>query len=157
MAYHDDLLVQALGLVHSGEPSQATLRRAVSTAYYAVFHLLIAEATANWSQAGLRTTLGRAFDHGVMRAASNRILNAREYPFTGQDPGLVANPRLFALTSVQLQEDRKFADYNLTTDLDPSDALGQVKSAEQVFKLWPFLKDAAITQAYLVSLVVRHP
>lgn len=98
MAYHDDLLVQELGLVHSGEPSQATLRRAVSTAYYAVFHLLIAEATANWSQAGLRTTLGRAFDHGVMRAASNRILNAREYPFTGQDPGLVANPRLFALT-----------------------------------------------------------
>ena len=157
MAYHDDLLAQALDLVHSPEPSQAALRRAVSAACYAVFHLLIAEATANWSQTGLRTTLGRAFDHRVMKAASNRILNAREYPFTGEDPGLVANPRLVARTFVQLQEDRKFADYNLTADLDPSDALGQVKSAEQICKLWPSLKDAAITQAYLVSLVVRHP
>lgn len=104
MAYHDDLLAQALELVHSAQPSQATLRRAVSTAYYAVFHLLIAEATANWSQAGLRTTLGRAFDHGVMKTASNRILNAREYPFAGEDPGLVANLRLVALTFVQLHE-----------------------------------------------------
>jgi hypothetical protein len=43
VAYHDDLLQQALELVHSKQrkPKQASLRRAVSTAYYALFHLLI--------------------------------------------------------------------------------------------------------------------
>jgi uncharacterized protein (UPF0332 family) len=42
MAYHDDLLDQALKLVHEepSNPKQAGLRRAVSAAYYAVFHLL---------------------------------------------------------------------------------------------------------------------
>ena len=38
-----------------------------SEAYYAVFHFLISEATSNWSNASLRTALGRACDHGVMR------------------------------------------------------------------------------------------
>ena len=47
MAYHDDLLAQALLLIHVTPPSQLTLRRAVSAAYYAVFHYLIAEATSN--------------------------------------------------------------------------------------------------------------
>ena len=76
MAYHDDLLTQAFQLVHASPPSQITLRRAVSAAYYAVFRFLISEATSNWSNASLRTTLGRAYDHGIMKTASNRILNA---------------------------------------------------------------------------------
>jgi hypothetical protein len=49
MAYHDDLLTQALQLVRVAPPTQLTLRRAVSAAYYAVFHFLIAEATSNWN------------------------------------------------------------------------------------------------------------
>ena len=43
MAYHDELLEQAIDLVHRdpADPRQASLRRAVSTAYYAIFLLLI--------------------------------------------------------------------------------------------------------------------
>jgi uncharacterized protein (UPF0332 family) len=50
MAFADDLLKQAYHLANreSGEPKQASLRRAVSTAYYALFHLLIDEAVGNW-------------------------------------------------------------------------------------------------------------
>jgi len=71
MAYHDDLLRQALHLVHKEprKPRQASLRRGVSTAYYALFHLLISEAVANWNRVSLRAALGRAFDHGIMKAA----------------------------------------------------------------------------------------
>ncbi|MGA2134701.1 MAG: hypothetical protein ABSH50_20640 [Bryobacteraceae bacterium] len=75
MAYHDDLLTQALQLVRVDPPTQLTLRRAVSAAYYAVFHFLIAEATSNWNNVPLRSALGRAYDHSVMKTASNRILN----------------------------------------------------------------------------------
>ena len=38
-------------------PKQASLRRALSTAYYALFHLLISEAVANWNRVNLRQRL----------------------------------------------------------------------------------------------------
>ncbi len=156
MAYHDDLLSQALHLVHTTPSTQASLRRAVSSAYYAVFHLLIAEATSNWSHVELRPALGRAYDHGTMRAASNRLSNTRDFPFTGEDLQVVASLRFVALTFTQLQEDRHFADYNLTEDLDPADALNQVKSAEKIFNTWSSIRGEQIAQQYLVSLVVRN-
>lgn len=45
MPYHDELLQQAIDLVHRDlrDPTQADLRRSVSAAYYAVFHMLISE------------------------------------------------------------------------------------------------------------------
>jgi hypothetical protein len=56
----------------------------------------------------------------------------------------------------QLQEDRHFADYNLTRDLDPIEALTQVKSAEKIFAMWPAIRAEQIAQAYLVSLLVKR-
>jgi len=156
MAYHDDLLTQALQLVHASPSTQAGLRRAVSSAYYAVFHLLIAEATSNWNNVGLRVALGRAYDHSIMKTASNRLLNTRDFPFFREDPQVVARLRFIALTFTQLQEDRHFADYNLTEDLDPTDALNQVRSAEKIFRTWPSIRGEQIVQEYLVSLVVKH-
>jgi hypothetical protein len=156
MAYHDDLLTQALQLVRVDPPSQLALRRAVSAAYYAVFHFLISEATSHWSNPYLRTALGRAYDHGVMRIASNRIINSNDFPFTGEDPAVVANLRFVAQTFSQLQEDRHFADYNLTKDLDPVEALTQVKRAEKIFAVWPTIRVEQIAEAYLVSLLVRR-
>jgi uncharacterized protein (UPF0332 family) len=49
VAYHDELLQQAKELVHNnpGAPTQADLRRSVSSAYYALFHLLIFDACLN--------------------------------------------------------------------------------------------------------------
>ena len=155
MAYHDDLLRQALGLVHTAPATQASVRRAVSSAYYAVFHLLIAEATSNWSNVKLRAALGRAYDHGIMTAASNRLLNTRDFPFTGEDPHVVSNLRFVARTFIQLQQYRHFADYNLTIDLDPMNAAEQVKSAEDSFDAWPTIRSHQIAQEYLVSLVVK--
>ena len=148
MAYHDDLLQQAVALVHTAPPTQASLRRAVSTAYYAVFHLLIAEAVANWSNAALRPQLGRAYDHGTMRQASVQTANKG-------DPIAVAGLRLVARTFDELYGQRHFADYNLTKDLTPTEALSQVTSAATVFKTWPSIGSVQIAQEYLVSLVVN--
>jgi uncharacterized protein (UPF0332 family) len=43
LAYHDELLQHAEELVHkrSNNPTQVDLRRSVSSAYYAVFHLFV--------------------------------------------------------------------------------------------------------------------
>jgi hypothetical protein len=156
MAYHDDLLRQALELVHSVPPTQITLRRGVSAAYYAAFHFLISEATSNWGNASLRTALGRAYDHGVMKTASNRIVDTNKFPFTGEDATVVTNLRSVAQVFSQLQEDRHFADYDLTEDLEPADALAQVKSAQDIFSTWPSIRGQQIAQAYLVSLLVKR-
>ena len=47
MPYHDELLTQAGELIHkdAARSTQADYRRAVSTAYYALFHLLVSETT----------------------------------------------------------------------------------------------------------------
>ena len=156
MSYHDDLLIQATQLVNENPWTQASLRRGVSTAYYAVFHLLIAEFTANWNQPDLRTALGRVFDHGIMKSASYAVANSGTFPFHRENAETVAALRFVGLTYAQLQEQRHFADYNLTKDLDKTDALSQVISAQTVFARWRSIRSERIAQAYLVSSVVKH-
>ncbi|MBM3551191.1 MAG: hypothetical protein FJX45_05355 [Alphaproteobacteria bacterium] len=51
-------------------PKQASLRRAVSAAYYAIFHLLVEDAArqlATANPAGLREKIRRAFAHTEMK------------------------------------------------------------------------------------------
>ena len=54
-----------------------------------------------------------------------------------------------------MQEDRHFADYNLTKPLDPIDALCQVKVAEKIFTTLPAIKTDRIVQEYLTLLLVK--
>ena len=69
MAFADDLLEQAYHLANKerDSPTQASLRRAVSTAYYALFHLLIDEAVRQWAVERQRSALGRAFEYKAMK------------------------------------------------------------------------------------------
>ncbi|MFN0103896.1 MAG: hypothetical protein ACKV2U_17660 [Bryobacteraceae bacterium] len=83
-------------------------------------------------------------------------MNPREFPYAGEDPRIVASLRFVALTFTQLQEDRNFADYNLTRELDPTNALNQINSAGKFFNILPSIQNAQITQDYLVSRVVKN-
>jgi len=69
MAFHDDLLEQAHHLANREpkRPKQASLRRAVSSAYYALFHLLAWEVSRNWKRPAERVTLARMLDHSPMK------------------------------------------------------------------------------------------
>src|SRR6266404_3678937 len=63
-------------VVRRCNPSQASLRRAVSTACYALFHLLTEEAARRWSGASeARTGMERAFQHGPMKNISLQFRN----------------------------------------------------------------------------------
>ena len=73
MGLAQDLLQQAdhLATYEGANPSQASLRRAVSTAYYALFHLLIEEAGLRWQGSSEACNgLGRGFQHGPMKNIS---------------------------------------------------------------------------------------
>jgi hypothetical protein len=101
MAFHNDLLQLSMDLAVQDPTglNQATLRRAVSTAYYALFHLLINETVANWSRASSRDALGRMFDHALMKRVSSRIADSHKSPFKGEDPVVVQNLRAVASLS----------------------------------------------------------
>jgi hypothetical protein len=73
---HNDLFAQAEALARLDlrKPKQVNLRRALSSAYYAVFHVLIDEACcvqfgAAHAQAPFRNVLVRAYAHNVMKVA----------------------------------------------------------------------------------------
>jgi len=99
MAYHDDLIQHAiflseLNLPH--EPKPVDLRRAVSAAYYALFHLLTTEAARNWKHQSQRNRFARMFDHGRMKTCSSRI-SSRPLPVDPAEIPIATDLKLVAL------------------------------------------------------------
>lgn len=157
MTYHDELLQQALDLANKNpsSPAQADLRRAVSAAYYALFHLLISETVAHWNLDSSRDGLARMFEHRVMAKASERILDAKLFPFSGEDPAVVRQLRALAKVFGRLQDERHIADYENATSWTQHEALEEVKTAVRAFSAWQSIKNEKIAQDYLVSLLIK--
>ena len=152
MAFAEDLLEQAYHLAcrEKTKPKQASLRRAVSTAYYALFHLLIREAVSNWKRDDQHAELARAFEHGRMRKASQYAAEAR---FPGEDAQTVADLKKLADTFVRLQESRHLADYDSAYEWSRSDALADVNRASAAFRAWRAIKTEKIAQDDLFRLL----
>jgi hypothetical protein len=157
MAYHDDLFQHALDIIykHPDTPTQADLRRSVSTAYYALFHLLISETVAHWDLASSRDKLARMFDHKAMKRASEQISNSGKFPFTGEDPVVVEKLKIVAEAFVQLQGKRHIADYDNSTFWSYTEAFAEIEKASDAFIAWDAIKEQKIAQEYLVSLLIK--
>jgi len=156
MGYHDDLLNLAFDLVDENRGfTQADVRRAVSTAYYALFHLLVSETTLNWSRDSSRNALGRMFDHGLMKKVSSRVADPKRTPFAGEDPAAVSGLRLVADAFVQLQNARHIADYDNGKSWSLWEAIEEVVRSLNAFEAWDKIKHSDIAQEYLVSLLIR--
>lgn len=120
MALADDLLdvAQDLADLDAVNPRDATRRRSISTTYYALFHLLISEAVANWQHPDQRYILARQFEHGPMHAAaeakiSELKLRLKTNPPVGQERIVADSLLLVASAFATAQEARFEADYNL--------------------------------------------
>ena len=156
MAFADDLLKQAFLLLNKEPrtPTQASLRRSVSTAYYALFHLLIQDASANWSRADTRDFLARAFDHSAMKNASTRAENATYDPAVPHQ--VVSKLRSVARAFRELQFQRHLADYSNATKWDRVMASSKVNQAKTAFAEWKAIRKDYIAQRYLVSLLSHY-
>jgi len=69
----DDFFSHAVRLAALGKPSDTEridFRRAVSAAYYAVFHLLTMTAAGSWAVGRERHRFARLFEHGKLKDAS---------------------------------------------------------------------------------------
>lgn len=154
------LIDQAVALATRGvgRPRQTDLRRAVSAAYYAVFHQLTQDAARRVAaDPKLRRLVARQLDHGTMKALSKLFGDGtppgslRELVPTVPDPLRdVAN--LFVL----LQQARHTADYDLraATDLNRQEALNLVEQARAALQLWATVRDTPAGEVFLLALLL---
>lgn len=152
MSLPTELLDQASMLVRLDalRPKVVNLRRGVSSAYYAVFHLLIEHSvrrlvgtSGTEPGAGLRQVASRGYEHGKMRSVCEQFAGTtrrnssfcRLFGISDQAPHGQIPPELVTIAQdfVGLQEARHRADYDLAYRPSRQDALQEVQKATQAF------------------------
>jgi hypothetical protein len=157
----EQLISQAEFLLREAAFNEANVRRAVSSAYYALFHLLIRDAVVNWKHADQHARLARSFDHKRMKDASTAILkemgNIPIQSIEGADAEQAARFRLSTVAQafVDLQQARHKADYDVGEPFGPVDAAVDVAQARLAFVIWADVRDEPLAQRYLYSLLFR--
>lgn len=149
MSLSSDLLSQARTLINQEpkRPKQASLRRAISAAYYSLFHLL-AEAAASAMLGGvdaadLRAIMRRAFQHTSMKKAAQGIgaRNPAE-PWKSLLPTPSSQLQLVARTFVDLQQARHEADYDPARRFARTEAVDLVERVENATAAWKAIRKA---------------
>ena len=160
MAYPEDLLqfAQEIAGFRPGKADQPSLRRAVSTGYYALFHLLISEAVSTCQDPRFRTTLARVFDHGPMKQASDSIVSDldeffKEKPAEGSERTIKYHLYNVAETFSQAQQDRHEADYNLTREWPPTEVSLLLEAIAEAFKSWNLIRSEPVAREFLASML----
>jgi len=144
----DELLEDAHHLADKGvaDQRQSHMRRAISTAYYAVFHLFVEDFVEHWEFPDQRARLGRMFNHGPMR-------NAAFTPKDKRNPTQLEQGLIDVITAFeQLQKDRQRADYDSGWKLVETDVQNSVTLAEDVFMKWRKIRDEDIARHHLLSM-----
>lgn len=135
------------------------MRRAISAAYYSLFHFLLHEATHllfPGKPRTLRERASRAFTHSEAR-------NVCEI-FAGEKGGvkdLTTDPLEHQLTEiaatfVELQEARQRADYDLTQTFGRVQVVGYVDDTRLAMAKWETIKNNPNANVFLAALLVHN-
>lgn len=136
----EHLFEQALKLSAAppaGAPRQTDLRRAISAAYYAVFHTASTAAADEFVGITNRTSpeyalVYRSIEHRNLRELSEEVLKAQpraKYAKFLPKAGFDAQIKSFATAVIELQEKRHTADYDPQLRVRRSDALLAIGTA----------------------------
>ncbi|BDC48318.1 hypothetical protein F183_A06340 [Bryobacterales bacterium F-183] len=148
MGLASELLADARELAQTSiEASRESLmRRAVSTAYYAAFHLFVEEFVSQWPIPDQRPRLGRMFDHRKMRDAVLVVHDSR-------NPDAVEADLLLIKTAFgQLQAERHKADYDVSWPASATQVRTAVGHAELIFARWQAVREDDRARNYLLSM-----
>jgi uncharacterized protein (UPF0332 family) len=157
-----DLIEQAEHLAkrEPKKPRQASLRRAVSSAYYAMFHMLIADGALTLipnTPASLRHQAQRAFIHGEMKKACAQFVTS---PATGIAADLINDPleeefNRVAAAFVELQEARHAADYDLSQTFDRVSVLQTINQAKSAMTDWKAVRKKPNANVFPAALLLH--
>jgi uncharacterized protein (UPF0332 family) len=143
----DELLEDAHDLETRGNAARrpSYMRRAISTAYYAVFHLFVEDFVEHWEFEDQRARLGRMFNHGAMRADFTAKDTKNRTPIEQELVDVITAFK-------QLQKNRHRADYDSGWKLVETDVRSSIIRAEEVFTKWRKIKDENIARHHLLSM-----
>jgi hypothetical protein len=173
MAFHHDLLDVARSMIpphlppYPPAPAPAFLRRGVSTAYYAVFHLLVYETMARIiADPTLREDIGRLIGHEQTKSVCKEYAEAQADPagMMKLKSGSAIPPQLQSIGSgfVTLIEARHSVDYDSKAAKNPThaEAFTYLMTAEDAFLDWVAVQGdpatgAMLTKIFMASLARR--
>ena len=160
MSLHVDLLQQAhrLATLDPRRPKQVNLRRAVSSAYYALFHLLTFEAARLYaSDFGFQSRITRTYNHAEMKKVATFFavgkLPKSLQPVQGSF-SIRKELQNVANQFVTLQQARHEADYDLTTSYSRKDVIEQIEWTQQVFDDWNAVRKTDETRLFLACFLL---
>lgn len=137
---HHELLGQADALLNTEKLDQAAIRRAISNAYYAVFHLIVQEGVdllLGNEDKKISNYFQRSFDHSSMKGACEdirkTILPNRHAPIDGPFPHELVQ---LSIIFVFLQKMRHDADYNQFEAISKAIAKESIKRAYDGIAFW---------------------
>lgn len=121
----------------AGAPRQVDLRRAISNAYYGVFHFILTAAADEFAGVTQRATaqyalVYRHIDHRSFRELCNEIRKPSlpgKYAALAPKAGFSQAMKGFSAVAVDLQLKRHLADYDPQSTYNPSDAAFAIDSA----------------------------
>jgi hypothetical protein len=161
---HDQLLEQARHLATRDRrrPQQGNLRRAVSTAYYALFHFLVNRAArfmvgATGDRSALRNFVSRAFAHSEVASACKSFAGGTLPATVTRYFGAVTIPaevRDLADTLCVAQHLRHVADYDLAELFYRNDVVSLIDDIEQRMQGWEQVEGDPTARLFLVSLLI---
>ena len=158
MGIAQDLLQQAVHLAayEGSNPSQASLRRAVSTRTMRFFILLIEDAALRW-QGSLeaRTGLERAFDHGPMKNTSMQFRTPIWQDWHGIRQPVPPALQKVASAFVDLQEERHKADYDNHEQWSATEVHATLNTARSAFHHWQSIRTDPMAGNYLLAMLLK--
>jgi hypothetical protein len=162
VSLHEDLRKQASRLARQDphRPSQASLRRAVSAVYYALFHLLVDEATrlmlgSSRARRRLRHAIARGFQHREMAEACRSFGGGNLPPgIAGTVDPLPIPPDLGEVARVfrVLQDQRHLADYDLAFRFPRSTVFSLLQQVDGAFEAWRRVRRGDAARFFLIAL-----
>jgi uncharacterized protein (UPF0332 family) len=158
MGLAQDLLQQAehLATYEGSSPSQASLRRAVSTAYYALFHLLVEDAALLWAGSPeARTAVERGFQHGLMRNTSVQFRKPAWLDWHGSRQTVPLALQKVAAAFIDLQDERHTADYNSHEQWSVEELKETLDIARSAFQDWHSIRTDPMAGNYLLAMLLN--
>lgn len=144
-------------------PQQANLRRAVSTAYYALFRFLVDRSCreligVSSERKAYRDILARAFAHGEMSSVCKSFASGslpqsirNRLPATFR---IAPELRRIAQTFVSTQEKRHLADYDPGETFARPDVVAVLDRVDEAIQLWASIQTSDEARFFLIYLLV---
>lgn len=162
----DHLFDQARGLASAssaGAPRQVDLRRAISSAYYGIFHFALTaladEFVGKTKRTSSRYTLVyRSVDHRTFKdvcSEAKKPTPAARYASYVPKNGFGPNIQLFSAAAVDLQERRHAADYDPLSRFSADEARLAIASAESA--VMRFRRETQERRKLFLTLLICPP